>query len=107
MEVFQTLVERELREIEMQRQICNFSNVTKKEQIALNLLKKNPNIVVRSTNKGDSVVVLDKGLYKKEISMLSDKKVYKHLTCDPTINTIQCLDGLLRKGVSLGVINEN
>lgn len=107
MDVFQTLVEREIRDIETQRHMGDFTNLTIQEQIALNTLKNNRHIIVRSAEKWGSVVVLDKGLYEKLISlMLSDNNVYKHLSHNPTRNITHTQKCLLWEGVELGIIND-
>lgn len=60
----------------------------KTERIAFLELTDNPHMVIRVSNKGGrSVVVLDSGLYEKQImNMLSDQQVYQKLDADPTGN---------------------
>lgn len=79
------MVEKELTQLDLQPSTLAFSNLSSRERTAIKTLQENTNIVVRPEEKGGSVVVLDRGLYKKQVlSMLSDTNVYHKLSSDPT-----------------------
>ena len=59
------------------------SNVFK----ALIALRKDPDRVVLSADKGNCVVVMDKHQYREVLSMLNDKQTYTALKSDPTGRT--------------------
>ena len=55
----------------------SYSNLTKGERNALYLLRDDPSIIIKETDKGSAVVVWDREDYLKEAnSQLSDKDVY-------------------------------
>lgn len=55
------------------------------EFMALDVLSKNTDVVIRSTDKGGAIVVLDSGLYiKLNQELLDDINTYKCLFSDPT-----------------------
>ncbi|KAG8546276.1 hypothetical protein GDO81_019334 [Engystomops pustulosus] len=77
MDKFQMLVEKELAELhESSSAIIKNNNVSPTEW------KNNPHIIIRQSDKGGSIIVLDKECNK----LLDDKEVYVPLKSDPTPN---------------------
>ena len=81
----------------------NLSNLSKNELEALNDLKNDKSIVIKSADKGSAVVVWDREDYCKEAErQLSDPEVYEKLDYDPTeqlSNDIEeCLDKVKTRG---------
>lgn len=59
-------------------------------------------------DKGSSVVVLDQGLYEKQISfMLSDKTTYRKLSSNLTTLVFNSLDILLQEDIPTSLIQRN
>lgn len=76
LDVFQTLVERELKFIENNRVFQPYSNLTTQDRSAIKSLKNNSHIVIYSADKGCSMVILDSSIYVKEINdMLTDSNI--------------------------------
>lgn len=64
-------------------------------------------LVIRQADKGGAVVLLDKGLYLRENTlMLSDAFTYRKLESNPTNVFKAKLETLVNEGVSLGVLSE-
>ncbi|XP_069829009.1 protein mono-ADP-ribosyltransferase PARP4-like [Dendropsophus ebraccatus] len=85
MDTFQLRVEEELRSLSTTQVNHNKHNLSLVQKHALKELAHNPNIVVRPSDKGGSVVVLDRSLYIKEVEkLLGDTVTYKPLTTHPT-----------------------
>ncbi|XP_062586229.1 uncharacterized protein LOC134247840 [Saccostrea cucullata] len=60
-------------------------NLSKEERSALQSLKNGDDIVIKTADKGSTVVVLDKETYMAEAQrQLSDERFYKKLDSDPT-----------------------
>lgn len=77
-----------------------------KENLALKALKDNTNVIIRPSDKGDSEVVLDRGLFVKLVyDMLGDTNFCHKLTSDPTTQVRAALECLLAEGVTLGIID--
>ena len=56
------------------------NNLTKTELHAINSLKQNNDIIIQKADKGDTVVIIDKGAYKTKMkSLFSDSSKFKKL----------------------------
>jgi len=78
-------------------------NIDREETIALNSLKNNRDIVIKSADKGSNIVVMDKDAYINEANrQLQNVKYYKKLTVpiypDNAIQLNKILHDLLGKG---------
>ena len=68
-----------------------YNNLTREERTALYDLKNDKNIIIKSADKGSTIVVWDREDYIKEAEkQLGDKDVYEEVCNDaePLINTI-------------------
>lgn len=82
-------------------------NLTKPQFRAINELKNNEHIVIRQSDKGGCIVVLDKELYVSLVlSILRDETTYRRLSSDPTTIFQRSLNTLLEEGFSLGVLSD-
>ena len=64
---------------------CKYTNLSKKEQKALEELKHREDIVITNADKVGAVVILDVKDYIKESErQLNDTEYYRHLQHDPT-----------------------
>ena len=59
------------------------NNLTQKQRIALGSLTQNKNIVIMPSDKGGSIVVLEKEKYKACLDILMDTNYYEELTENP------------------------
>ena len=81
----------------------SYSNLTREERQAIKSLKEDPNIVIKSADKGSAVVVWDREDYLQEASnQLGDTSTYEEVFGDcvsPLITTIQdCLLKISSRG---------
>ena len=81
----------------------SYSNLTREERQAIKSLKEDPNIVIKSADKGSAVVVWDREDYLQEASnQLGDTSTYEEVFGDcvsPLIATIQdCLLKISSRG---------
>ena len=61
------------------------SNITKEERLALDKLKKDPNILIVPGDKGRATCVIDSTVYEENAdALLKDKNVYEELKKHPT-----------------------
>ena len=75
---------------------------------ALISLKKDPDRLVLSADKGNCVVVMDKHQYReKALSLLNDRNTYLILKSDPTSKTQRKLNKMLLDLKKAGIINED
>lgn len=71
--------------------------------VSISSLKKNKNLIVKNSDKGGSVVVLDAALYKNQVlSILIDANTYRILDQDTTPLFMIQLKQLLEEGLALG-----
>jgi len=80
-----------------------FSNLSKEEKQALNDLKNDKTIVIKSADKGSAVIVWDRDDYCKEAdSQLLNKEVYVKIESDPipqlTKEIEECLEKIEKRG---------
>lgn len=86
--------------------VCELHKLQSSMKITSKSLRANDNIIIRSADKGGCTVVLDKGLYIKQINeMLLDRNTYRPLKLDPTKDVQLALEHVLNEGIALGVIN--
>ena len=65
--------------------IYNRFNLTKKERQAIKSLSQNPNIIIKTADKGGAIVIQDKHKYIEEcLRQLNNKEHYKKLHYNPT-----------------------
>lgn len=91
------LVERELRNLEISDTQLMMHNLTQGQRKALKDLKNKPHIIIRPADKGNTVMVMDRGLYEKSVyDLLNDDKTYDKLgvdqmcqTCGPRVNFLR------------------
>ncbi|XP_056390398.1 uncharacterized protein LOC130284250 [Hyla sarda] len=105
---FQELVERDLVELHNKVSVTRgYSNLDRSEKIAMKELEANPYIVVRNSDKGGNITVLDSGLYKTlNNDILADRNTYCKLKGDPTRAFQDALKKVLKEGVELGAIDK-
>ncbi|XP_053545365.1 uncharacterized protein LOC128636363 [Bombina bombina] len=105
LEVFHNRVVEDLTALSKQKGTSH-SNLTRKERKAINSLQNNDSIVIRQSDKGGSVVVLDKSTYTCEaLRQLNDPKAYTSLRRDPTMQYQSMLKDLLYDGLEMGIID--
>lgn len=105
---FQTLVENDLKELH-QHNICHnkcHKNLSPAEFWAIEELRKNSRLVIRQSDKGGSIVVLNKDFYSMVMSLLQDSITYGSLTRGPTSDFKTVLTKLLDKRLALGVLTK-
>ena len=93
----------------LKAQIANNTkgNLTKQERLRLTELANNPNIVIKKTDKGSAVVVMQTTDYlREEYRQLSDREFYTKLKEDPTINISQKICNVLTQMKNLKLITE-
>ena len=62
-------------------------NLTKRERQALNILKNRTDIVVKQTDKGGALVIMDsKDYFEESMRQLNDRNYYKKLDKNPTVD---------------------
>ena len=65
---------------------CNELNISKDLSVALNELLNNKNIIIQKSDKGNSVVVINKSDYLEKVELiLSDESKFGKLNVDPDI----------------------
>ena len=75
-----------------------YSNFTKEERLALNLLRDDTSIIIDEADKGSAVVVSDREDYLKEAEkQLGDKETYEELLTDPVSPLISIVKGCLQQ----------
>ncbi len=83
-----------------------FSNLTKKEMIALRSLKDNREIVIKKSDKGGGIAVLDSTEYLSKVQiMLNDLNVYTPTSVDDTIEVKLKADELIYRAYDEGNLN--
>ena len=80
-------------------------NISKEEAKAIQELKRDPNKIILTANKGVSMVVMEKEEYKKKSEDLLKQPTYRELTSDPTSRYKNKLIQLLKNIKSEGGIN--
>ena len=83
------------------------NNLTGEELSALQSLRDNKNIVIKSADKGGAIVVMDRGAYVSEaLRQLDNPKYYKRLE-EPTFpNNIDKINNIVKRLNLAGTINE-
>ena len=106
-EVYLSIIEGRIMEIADQ-QNSGFSNLTREEKLALENLKNDKSIIIKSADKGSSVVVWDREDYFKEAEdQLSDDSVYEEVVGDPSPNLALLITDALAKIKDLGVLDQD
>lgn len=83
---FCRIVENDIMQISTANPHVTSPNLTKEEKIALTELMNDKTIVIKSSDKGGGICIQDSDKYRQEIlSQLSDPRVYRKLTSDPTV----------------------
>ena len=79
-------------------------NLSKEELAALTNLSKNKDIVIQKSDKGDSVVIVDKDTYVKRMkNLLSDQRKFEKVTLKNdgflnfVVNQEKCIDTIFKK----------
>ena len=79
-------------------------NLSKEELAALINLSKNKDIIIQKSDKGNSVVIVDKDTYIKRIeNLLSDQRKFKKVTLrngaflNFVVNQENCIDTIFKK----------
>lgn len=82
-------------------------HLNKAEKLALQNLKSNRDLVIRSADKGGGIVLQNYGNYEMEAQrILSDKEYYKVLTTNPTPELQKRLKLLLQTALTDKIINK-
>lgn len=108
MDRFQKCVERDLIHLTTTTHItgARFDNPTMDDKSTLRDLQDDVSIVIRNSDKGGMVVVMDASVYHDEaIRQLSDQNIYMKLLGDPTRTYRGILYNLIKKGTHLGVLS--
>ena len=85
---FFTRIEQNLISVNIPRR-KTYSNLTLQENSALNNLKNNQSIVIKSSDQGTAICIMNKRDYLAKIhTYLQDRNTYKPLTYNPTPCTI-------------------
>ncbi|KAM4771055.1 CD109 antigen-like [Rhinophrynus dorsalis] len=107
-DLYQRLVECDL--VELSRKVSRtsmYSNMSFMHRQALKSISDNRDIVVRNSDKGGSVVVLDARRYRDEaMRQLTSPEDYEELTCDPTKRFQVILRQLLQQGIDLDILSK-
>lgn len=106
--LFQKMVERDLTHL---ARYCHkgpvSSNLSVTERQALKVLAFDSSVVIRKSDKGGTVVVLDSEMYKNEaLHHLSDISTYQKLRADPTFAYKKELSSLLDRAVHAGILGK-
>lgn len=82
-------------------------NLTKEEKKSLEKLEEDDTIVIRNSDKGGLIVVMDTDTYIGEATrQLSDTCTYVHLWGDPTKQYISVLARIVKRGTRVGIFNQ-
>ncbi|CAN2391269.1 hypothetical protein PRIEUP_LOCUS1308, partial [Pristimantis euphronides] len=82
-------------------------NLSSSQWQALRDLASNPDIVIRSADKGGGIVIMDSFYYHQEsLNILGDSNYYLKLPNDPTNDYLKELYELLEWGFEIGVISK-
>ena len=82
------------------------SNITKKEHQALKELKEDKSRVILTTDKGVSLVIMDRAEYNKKAEELLNTRTYKKIPGDPTKKQKNKLISILKNIKVEGGLNE-
>ena len=93
---FNKLVEHDLEEMSKKDKGPKYQNLTYEERNALKELEKNPEITIRSADKGGAVVVLDTEYYHKKMLENLNSPTYKQLLRNPLNEYKNEIDNLLK-----------
>lgn len=106
MDKCQFYIERDLRKLSDETGSKKFhSNLSPVRLRALNELRKMDDVLVKMSDKGGTVVVLNKDDYRASLEvMLQDTSTYKKLAGNPTMLFQNRLKIIIEEGVSLGVL---
>ncbi|XP_041424610.1 uncharacterized protein LOC121395346 isoform X1 [Xenopus laevis] len=112
-ELFQKLVEQDLEKLSyktnyVQKKYKANSNISQGEKKALKELSQNKEIIIKNSDKGGSVVVLDRLQYFAECSrQLDDCETYEPLPSDPTNDYKAILETIFDFGVDMKVFTKD
>lgn len=82
-------------------------NLTNSEKVALSTLMADDDLIIKSADKGSSIVVQDKSAYIKEIErQLGDVNSYMPLHSDPTTRFNDEIKRVLKKALSDSIVDE-
>ncbi|XP_071989184.1 uncharacterized protein [Engystomops pustulosus] len=108
-ETFVDVVKRDIAALTQRLKFVDFTvsnNLTGDEYKALRSLWSDNDIILKPTDKGGSIVVMDREAYTKEIyCQLSDQETYEKLTSNPTSRIKNRLMTLVDIGVQKGLID--
>ena len=99
-EIYLSTIEHQILDIQEEGQ--NFSNLSKEENLALKSLQNDPNIIIKSADKGSGVVVWDREDYLREADLqLSDTNIYEKIDYDPSSELLdkisKCINNIGRR----------
>uniref|UniRef100_A0A8C5LPP9 Reverse transcriptase domain-containing protein n=1 Tax=Leptobrachium leishanense TaxID=445787 RepID=A0A8C5LPP9_9ANUR len=107
LEVFVNLVTSEIESIK-NKDLTWESNLSKSEQLALKELQDVRNIVIKQSDKGGNLVIMDRNDYIAMCMLhLNDKDGYRRLEGDPTLSFTKDLETLLTIGVQSKLISDD
>uniref|UniRef100_A0A8C5LZ44 Helix-turn-helix domain-containing protein n=1 Tax=Leptobrachium leishanense TaxID=445787 RepID=A0A8C5LZ44_9ANUR len=107
LEVFVNLVTSEIESIR-NKDLKWESNLSQNEQLALNELQDVCNIVIKQSDKGGNLVIMDRNDYIAMCMLhLNDKDGYRKLESDPTLVFTKGLETLLTLGVQSKLISDD
>ncbi|KAG9462040.1 hypothetical protein GDO78_015040 [Eleutherodactylus coqui] len=105
MDEFQWAIEKELTKIKETNELKKKKkdNLTVKERIGLKNPIGNKNVVIRKSDKGGNVVLLDSDLYAALVKkILCNTEIYRQINTNPLQDCLKELDKLLHIGKELG-----
>lgn len=83
-------------------------NLSKNENDGLKSLIENENLIIKPSDKGGNIVLMDRPYYVKMVNdLLGDRTTYEILPNNPTTSYVQELKLLLQGGVETGCINRD
>lgn len=84
------------------------SNCTRMERAALRALEQDESIIIKPSDKGGNVVLMDRREYEEVcLQILGDHDTYERLPCDPTPQYYKELKTILDKAIDQNLISDD
>ncbi|XP_075187500.1 uncharacterized protein LOC142258789 [Anomaloglossus baeobatrachus] len=106
-DIFLTLVERDLRKIPSKNRGMG-SNLSEEEWTALEKLERDQNLIIKPSDKGGNLVIMDHKRYLEMCNaILNDKDTYEIIPGDPTQEYLETLSQILEAAREEGILSLN
>lgn len=106
-DIFVSMVTEKIKDIKIHGE-RTANNVSINERKALEALKENDQITIKSSDKGGNIVIQDKTEYKEMVlKLLKDKETYEIIPQDPTKKYREELDVILKNGKVQNLISDD